>query len=1038
MASAHEPSLPLDATEPRPVAWPGERVAHNLAAVANGERRCGARPPQFGRLGGGESPRGGLRAPSKLGSHNADRATGAAPAMDRQPGRPGPPNRGPGSDLQSLVAHYNRVAPAQKLRGTNVELEVRFHEIGRGVFQTILAALAAGEAGPTDGGRIVQTVATLMPEDPLARRNRGRGPEGGGRQRASLVKEQTFGPGGMETAYRRKSGLFAPYRVALPHAPPYLVAVSAESAEPEFTPDRGATIRVKRRASFELQGAPWRVDLTVVRPLTGADAAALPGILQTMFALKGRPLPPAAQLLEGLDGDGGEAAQAAAAALYRYEVEIEHLAEPGQLPVTPAAVTAIAESILRLSDPRLLQEADRQAEVRRISDYLLRERQRPPRVGAAEGSLKRLLPAVTALSAVAYAPLYPPTGFFLLDKADGVRALASAHDGVLRFLPVGGAMEEFSAPEGGAAPARPPSGGTVVDGEYVGGVLYAFDVLVLRGENLTGRGYEDRVARLGDAVAALGGFGLALEAKPMVHLTASTPEALRAQFRDPALVGRPYATDGWILTRPGKPYLETDAYKWKPPAHTTIDLLARRPPPAAMGHPPFVDAPGCRLHFLFAGISRELFRALSLELVDGYSELFPSAAGRPYFPAQFSPSDAPRAFLYQHPDAPPAGDSGWVRDVDGQVLELRCAEGCRAAGGLGLPSWELVRVRADRASELQTGTYFGNDFRVAELSWLNYVAPFPEAQLWEGIPSGYFAPKGVLYDAQTAFVSFAKAHLLVERLSRAPWVVDLGVGRGADLPRYWDASVGHLIGVDADRAALAELVQRKYSLAVKEKKGAGRGRGAGPTVSVLRADLRTEAQRALGAIRSVPGFPPAGADAVVCNLALHYFADTAEHLEAFAALCRNLVRPGGQVLLSFLLGERVHALLAREKIAVGATWEAHQEGVLKYAIRRDFAEEALTPAGQQVAVLLPFSSGQLRSESLVNVEHLERLFAARGFSRECGVGLDFEDLLPRFREKNRMQANRLTGADLEWVALMGAVVFRRGEADGGGSAPDTP
>lgn len=918
-------------------------------------------------------------------------------------------------DLRSFVAQYNlfvgQVAKQQR-QGEFPELEVRLGDVPREAFTAVLAAIARGDAGATDGGSISQTVVSSMPVDALPRK------PGAPMGRIRLLQEQTFSPEGYRLAYRRKEALGTPLKVERPGAPPFKVALSIEKPEEPFGSDQRAVIRVKRRASYVLTDAPWRVDLTVVRTLSGdslrdGGAMALESTVKKMFTLGGRPLPPADRLLEGLDGG----ADLAAARLYRYEVEIEHRALPGAI-LAASEVTEVAERVLRLMGPRLLQAADRLAEIRHVWAFMQPDGGGRP--APSDCSLKKLLPSVVALSAATYAsPLYPPTGYTLLDKADGLRALASVHGDRLRLL-VGGEMREFPAPPGAA-----PASETIADGELVGEVLYVFDVVAAGGVKVAGLGYPERAARIGDAVAALRGYGLAVEAKPLVHLTGAEPQALRAQFTSPRLEGRPYLTDGLILVAPDQPYLQTSAYKWKPPEHTTIDFLARRPPKAALGAPPFADAPGCLLHYLFVGVSQELSRALRLEPPPGYQELFPGARKRPYFPAQFAPSDAPLAFLYQHP----AGGE-WGRDLDGLIVELRCAQGCRAAGGLGLPAWEMVRVRADRACEAQSGKYFGNDFRIAELTWLNYLTPLPKNQLWEGVPGGYFAEKSSLNKAQTAFVSYAKKALCASRLEHFHWVVDLGIGRGADLPRYWDAAVSHVVGVDSDAAALSELVRRKYSYAdqggVKNARRRRSAAAAGPSVSVLRADLRAETGRALEAIQSVPGFPSSGADAVVCNLALHYFADTPAHLKNIVALCHGLLRPGGLVLLTVLRGESVLDLLLERGVPLGGTWEAHQDGALKYAIRRDFAEDRLEAAGQQISVLLPFSGGELRPEYLMNMEFMKREFGERGFALDAETGL--AELLPKFDLEERMVARRLTPDDRTWVGLMAVYAFRRAPA----------
>lgn len=75
--------------------------------------------------------------------------------------------------------------------------------------------------------------------------------------------------------------------------------------------------------------------------------------------------------------------------------------------------------------------------------------------------------------------------------------------------------------------------------------------------------------------------------------------------------------------------------------------------------------------------------------------------------------------------------------------------------------WEIVKIREDRQQDLKTGGYFGNDFKTAELTWLNYMDPFSFEELAKG-PSGmYFAgAKTGIYRAQTALISFIKQEII--------------------------------------------------------------------------------------------------------------------------------------------------------------------------------------------------------------------------------------------------------------------------------------
>jgi hypothetical protein len=508
----------------------------------------------------------------------------------------------------------------------------------------------------------------------------------------------------------------------------------------------------------------------------------------------------------------------------------------------------------------------------------------------------------------------------------------------------------------------------------------------------------------------------------------------------------PFETDGLIFVEAGKPYDETANYKWKPPSHNTIDMLARRAPSSVLGKPPFVDQPGHKLHFLFVGINPDMYAALGLQRCPGYAELFGNgrdAGAGAYAPVQFSPSDAPLAYLYQHPDTSPRGA------IDGLIVEMRCVGGadgtCAAAGGgTSLVEWEVTRVREDRRRELATKRYYGNDFYTAELIWLNYLDPFPLEMLWEGVGLDYFMrPKAGVYRAQTAVLSYVKAQR-IGALKHAGWVVDVGAGKGQDLGRYLDAEVQHLIALDRDRGALSELVRRKYSFAKRGRghghgHGHGRGRGHGrghehkrgqdaggrwaaTTVHVLAADAGAPFGQTLERLSAL-GLARMSADALVCNLAVHYFLGDVASLRNFVALARGAVKVGGAVVLMALDGAAVHAAFAEAGIGVGETWDVFEGGARKYSLKRLYAGEALEACGQRIGVLLPFSDGRYYEEYLVNTAAVVAEFAARGFS--VAAATSAADSIPDFSARNRALAAQLTEGDRRWLGLYGELVFHR-------------
>ncbi|MFA6165754.1 MAG: hypothetical protein WC700_04000 [Gemmatimonadaceae bacterium] len=921
--------------------------------------------------------------------------------------------------IEGVVTRYRREV-AQGGPEAHLELEVRFQDVDREGFEAVYRGLLERRDERFPGPpKLTQVVSVIM--DVRA----GRG-EGAMRHlRPARIREVYYeNSARVRTQFVYKEPLLLPVRVSGPGLP-YLVALSSERPTEEFSSDEEAVIRVKARVSFPLRLAgtgagaaamDWRVDLTVTRRIEGSDAASsLQHIVNQMF--RGAPKMTAENLLSALSLESG---------LYRFEIEVEFVGgEDVRDAVRPADTAAAADAIMQLVNPNYVRAAALQAEVFRAARYLISD----PRRFQHDAGLKSLLPQVFAVTRATYRKIFPPRDFYLTDKADGRRALAVAHDS--RGFVVADTYHEYSA----AASSSATAADTIADGELVRAAdgtltVYVFDVLVVAGENITADPFEKRLERLREAVEILRAVGVPAAAKEYARIVGDTPRELERVIRGVHEARRPYTTDGLIFVEPGQPYMETQSYKWKSARDNTIDFLARRAPPSVLGREPFVDRPGHRLYFLFVGVTPELHAALGQQRCPGYADLFPgggTAQPGSHFPIQFAPSDVPLAYLYQHPDASPAGE------IEGKIVEARCLGDCGAAGGgAAFVDWEVTRIREDRASELATRRYFGNDFHTAEMIWLNYVDPFPVEQLWEGPSLDYFMrEKSGVYAAQTAVISYVKTQRILT-LRHADWVIDVGAGQGQDLGRYLEAEVRHLIAVDEDRAALSELVRRKYTQRGHGRRGRGRRdddppaaagrRGGATTVHVLAADAGAPHAETLARL-AVFGFRAASADALVCNLAVHYFLRSAESMRNFIALARGAVKVGGTVVLTVLLGEAVHALFRAQKVAAGSTWDLRENGALKYSLRRDYTGEMLENAGQRVGVLLPFSDGRYYEEFLVNTAALTREFVARGFSVVAETRAS--DAIPEFASRNRQLAAALTAADRQWLALYGERVYRR-------------
>ena len=250
---------------------------------------------------------------------------------------------------------------------------------------------------------------------------------------------------------------------------------------------------------------------------------------------------------------------------YKFEIEAEFIEQTNADTVRPNDITNIAKFIYTFINVNYSTDLRISDEIKRAASYLSVR-------GKRQFTIKQLLPSVQAITRATYKLIYPPTGMYVTEKADGVRSLALVHDGSsavvsntirLNFVPTTQKM--------------PYMKDTILDGEYItmadgSQEFFAFDILVLNGVDLTKEPFSVRYTRLEAGVAILNESGIVSHAKTFTILT----ENLEAEITAANVAERPYAKDGLIITQGDQPYEKTNSYKWKPIDQTTIDFLPRR------------------------------------------------------------------------------------------------------------------------------------------------------------------------------------------------------------------------------------------------------------------------------------------------------------------------------------------------------------------------------------------------------------------------------------------------------------------------------
>ena len=135
-------------------------------------------------------------------------------------------------------------------------------------------------------------------------------------------------------------------------------------------------------------------------------------------------------------------------------------------------------------------------------------------------------------------------------------------------------------------------------------------------------------------------------------------------------------------------------------------------------------------------------------------------------------------------------------------------------------------------------------------------------------------------------------------------------------------------------------------------------------------------------------------------------------------MCKVATESKSYIVLTVPIGDRIFKLLGANK-----EWNAMEDGIVKYSIRKKYIENTIQPAGQMIELTLPFSKQSYYTEPLFNVDFWKIAFKENGFEHKSTTYT--ENYLEGFKTKNIKNYQRLTDIDRTYLSLYGVVVFRR-------------
>ena len=880
------------------------------------------------------------------------------------------------NNLDDIVSRYKKELVNKY--DANPELEIRFRNVDYHNFSTIYNYLLEN----TDKSKayVTQMVSSHMKQKC-----------GMNQLQTTNIREIHFKEGkSYKKMYNSKTPLLVPYHDSNQFGLSFIVSLSLEKSNiMKFINDESAIIRIKNRVSFFITDnkLDWRIDMSVVRQILGSDATSLEKIVNQMFKNN---IVDVNNLLSIFNEDK------TSQKIYKYEIEAE-LINSDQ--VKSSDILNIAKKILFIADPNYLSEITLQSKIYDVAKYIIKSpvflKQFQNNLG-----LKQLLPKVQALTRYDYRNIYPLQNYYVTDKADGVRAIGIC-EGSKGFI-VSDTLQTYDN-------TALESNVTIVDAELVDNKLYIFDAVIVDGIDISQLGFEQRLLMLDKAAKELIKMGIQAEIKPYIYISDTEIEK---DIKKIYTRKRPYDIDGLIFVKPGDNFINTKSYKWKKIEDNTIDFLVKKAPKNVLGQKPYITKENYTIYFLFVGISYDLFQSLGLHTCPGYNDIFDDAKlmnNSTYFPIQFSPSNAPLAYIYYHPNLS-------ILNIENNIVEFRCIKNCDVSNG-PLIEWQPIRIRKDRQKDLESKTYYGNDYKIAEITWINYMDPFPLEQLWLNVSSeDYFASnKSGMYRAQTSVLSFLKTERIMS-YSHYNWVVDIGSGKGQDLGRYFSAKIKNLIAIDNDKASLSELIRRKFTFAQDKTK-----KNSSTNVYVILADMTMDYNLILPKIYDVIPIPTNHIDAIICNLSIHYYIYTPDLLTNYINMVNNLIKLNGQLIITCMFGESVFKLLSN--LEENQTWTIYEHEVVKYSIKKMYSSKKLEQMGQKIGIVLPFSNGEYYEEYLVNTSYLTNELKKYGFTLLSKTPVF--DIISDFTLKNPTVASGLTNDDITYLSLYGELVFQK-------------
>jgi SAM-dependent methyltransferase len=600
-------------------------------------------------------------------------------------------------------------------------------------------------------------------------------------------------------------------------------------------------------------------------------------------------------------------------------------------------------------------------------------------------TLKQIGAAPVGLSKFDYIAEVLPNidDFMITDKADGTRGIIEINEQNAKAI-IGSAYIEFKI-------SGSSTNTYVLDCEILEDkkIILIFDILMAEGKKIIDEPFSSRHNYM-IGLKLPKGDGWEFRLKKYIQLTTGTyAKNIMGLYND--MKKYIYNTDGIIFTKNTNNYMNSVHYKWKPPEHLTIDFLAIK------------SADSSNTILLHSGITKRMYRqlglnelnALKISQLNEWTKMHNGAVISDFFPIVFMPSIMPNAYKMN------------IKGIDSDDIHKKIIE---VSWNKEKSEWLFHRIRTDRDVELKSGKYYGNNYRIAELTFQMAINPLTIADLTAPLghitQNFYFEKSDDKYKAARNFNTYVKGQLIA-RTQGQHYVMDMASGKGQDLWRYYNAKIKCLMTMDIDASALDELITRKYNISKTIRiDGIDRplisSSECATNILTANLDLNKRASDNINKLENtIPWIQKNKIDSIICNMALHYMMEDEAHINNIAEFIAYWLKDGGEFIFTSMMAADIHKLLENNDI-----WE-----------RDPYRIEYVDSKKKKIKVLLPCSR-DMREEPLVDLTKLD--IALKNLKIIRIATKSFNEYLFKYEK-----INELSETDRLFVSLYGYCIYKR-------------